>query len=42
MIYYIYIYNVEMAYRPGVKIVKRPGRTLDKFEQLIQQVSVQL
>ena len=28
-----------MAYRPGVKIVKRGGKTLDKFEESVQQVN---
>lgn len=29
-----------MAYRPGVKIVKRGGKTLDKFEESVQQVNI--
>jgi hypothetical protein len=31
---------INMAYRPGVKIVKRTGKSLDKFEESIQQVDI--
>jgi small subunit ribosomal protein S7e len=33
---------INMAYRPGVKIVKRTGKSLDKFEESIQQAILEL